>query len=68
VIEKVTAVVLTDTVGWKEYALPAVTLVAGVPAMVNPVAGGGVVLGGGGVIGGFGVPLGFEVAGALLVT
>jgi hypothetical protein len=41
VIEKVTVPVLAaDTVGLKEYALPAVTLAAGVPAMLSAVAGG----------------------------
>jgi hypothetical protein len=65
VIEKVTVPVLADTVGWKEYALPAVTLAAGVPAMLSAVAEGA----GGGVVGCVGVvPLGLELLGELAVT
>ncbi len=66
VIEKVTVPVLADTVGRKEYALPAVTLAAGVPAMLSAVAGGV----GGGVVGCVGVvvPVGLELLGELAVT
>jgi hypothetical protein len=65
VIEEVTVPVLADTVGWKEYALPAVTLAAGVPPMVSAVAGGA----GGGVVGCVGVvPAGLEPLGELPVT
>jgi len=69
VIEKMTVPVLADTVGLKEYALPAATLAAGVPAMLSAVAGGvgdGVL---GGVVGGVGtVPVGLELLGELAVT
>jgi len=53
-------------VGWNEYALPAVTLAAGVPAILSAVAGGvGVV-----VVGCVGVvlPVGLELLGELAVT
>ena len=59
-----TVPVLADTVGWNEYALPAVTLAAGVPAILSAVAGGvGVVVGCVGV-----VPAGLELLGELAVT
>jgi hypothetical protein len=71
VIEKVTVPVFADTVGWKEYALPAVTLAAGVPAMLSAVAGGVGDGDGDGVGVGVGVgvvPVGLELLGELAVT
>jgi hypothetical protein len=65
VIEKVTVPVFADTVGWKEYALPAVTLAAGVPAMLSAVAGG---VGDGDGDGVGVVPVGLELLGELAVT